>query len=190
MRKYLLVLSLLAIVSGCSSPAAYKEVFNGAPTYNQKDFTVSKDALYPAVTKAVCSQNFTIESEDETKGSLAAKRLFQKGQKNITIALQIKITSNGNKGSTLFLNATQTTERVYIADRTRFFLWIIPLPGGGGKEATRTKEEEKVIDDKEFYNNFFAAVEKSIVPETPPASNVPKTQGNSTNQEIESSANH
>jgi hypothetical protein len=156
---------MLLILSGCSTPAVYKEVFNGIPAYNQKYFTVSADKLYPAAIKAICSQNFTIANADAAKQIITAKRVFYKGSRNITIALQTNIISNGENSSVLFFNATQATERVFVADRTRFFLWIIPLPGGGGKEATRVREEEKVIDDKEFYKNFFAAVEKFLVSE-------------------------
>ena len=49
-----------------------------------------------------------------------------------------------------------------MADRTRFFLWLIPLPGGGGKEASKIKEEEKTIEDKEFYQRFFEEIEEGI----------------------------
>ena len=49
-----------------------------------------------------------------------------------------------------------------MADRTRFFLWLIPLPGGGGKEASKIKEEEKIIEDQEFYQRFFEEIEEEI----------------------------
>ena len=162
MKKYLFVVLMSLVISGCSAPAAYKEVFNGAPSYNQKDFAVSADKLYLAAVKAVYAHNFTIENEDATKQTITAKRVSQKGKRNTTILLHAKIMSGGEGSSTLFFNAVEITERVFIADRTRFFLWIIPLPGGGGKEATRVKEGEKIIEDKEFYKNFFSAVEKSI----------------------------
>lgn len=55
-----------------------------------------------------------------------------------------------------------TTERSYVADRTRFFLFIVPLPGGGGNEASTVKEGEKVINDKNFCKKFFDEIEKTI----------------------------
>ncbi|OQX53929.1 MAG: hypothetical protein B5M48_02070 [Candidatus Omnitrophica bacterium 4484_213] len=47
------------------------------------------------------------------------------------------------------------SERLFVADRTRFFLWLIPLPGGGDKEVSKIKEEEKIIEDRKFYQRFF-----------------------------------
>ena len=44
-----------------------------------------------------------------------------------------KITLNGENSSTLYLDAIQTTERLFVSDHARFFLFLIPLPGGGGK---------------------------------------------------------
>jgi hypothetical protein len=61
----------------------------------------------------------------------------------------------GTNKSRLYLSAVETTERSYVSDRTRFFLFIIPLPGGGGKEASQIKEGEKVVQDKVFYRKFF-----------------------------------
>ena len=68
--------------------------------------------------------------------------------------------------TTLFLSAIETTERLYVSDRTRFFLLIIPLPGGGGKQATKIKEKERPVEDRKFYQQFLDAIEKEIRTET------------------------
>jgi hypothetical protein len=140
----------------------YKEVFKDKPNYNQKEFPVSKEALYRAVIKAIYPKSFIVEEEDVERGFILAKRSFQRGKRTIVLALQARVVSEAEDKSTLYLNALQTTERLYVADRTRFFFWIIPLPGGGGKEAIKVKEGERIIENKEFYQNFFKAVEKEI----------------------------
>lgn len=151
------------MINGCSTTSVYKEVFKEKPIHNSKEFTVYKDILYQATIRTVCSKNFIIEREDEDKGFILAKRSFQKGKRTIVLALQAKIDSDEeNKSSTLYLNALQTTERLFIADHTRFFLFVIPLPGGGGKEATVIKEGEKIVKDKKFYKKFFSAIEEQI----------------------------
>ena len=149
-------------ISGCATIPVYKEVFKENATYNQREFPVSKDVLYQTAIKTICSKNFIIEEENGEKGFILAKRSFQKGKRAIVLTLQAKITYDGEGKSTLYLNALQTTEKLFVADRTRFLLWVIPLPGGGGKEASRVKEGEKIIEDKEFYQNFFSAVEEKI----------------------------
>ena len=149
------------LIVGCATPA-YKEVFREESTYNQKEFSVSKDILYKAIIKAICSRNFIIEKEEEGKGFILAKRYFQRGKRNIILALQVKIIPDQENKSTVYLSALETTEKLYIADRTRFFLFIIPLPGGGGKEASQIKEGEKIIKDKQFYQDFFSVIEDEI----------------------------
>ena len=157
----------LCVISGCASAPAYKEVFEEKPAYNSREFSVGADALHQATVRALCSRNFIIEKEDADNGFILARRSFQKGKRTFILALQAKINSQGedNSSSVLYLNALQTTERLYVADRTRFFLFIVPLPGGGGKEATKIKEEEKTIEDREFYQKFFSAVEVEIAGE-------------------------
>lgn len=161
-RAVILFLVTCFFIAGCATVPVHKEIFREGPTYNQKEFSVSKDILYQAVIKVVCSKNFIIKEENKEKGFILAKRPFQKGKRTIVLALQAKITADEENRSALYLNALQTTERFFVADRTRFFLWLIPLPGGGGKEASKVKEREKTIEDKEFYQNFFSAVEEGI----------------------------
>jgi hypothetical protein len=163
MNKKLWILSGYALVcSGCASTPVYKDVFNEKPAFNQKAFPVAQEKLYQAALRTICSKNFLIEKESEQKDFFVGRRAFQKGKRTTVLILQAKIMPDSESSSTIYLNALETTERSYVADRTRFFLFIIPLPGGGGKEATEVKEGEKVIEDKEFYGNFFAEIEKSL----------------------------
>lgn len=163
-KERLAVLSIcIFLFSGCAGAPVYKSVFKEKGGYNQREFSDSKEKLYLATMKTICSKNFIIEKESEGKDFILAKRSFQKGKKTTVLVLQAKIVSDSDNASTLYLNALQIAERSYVADRTRFFLFIIPLPGGGGKEATQVKEEEKAIEDEEFYRNFFAEVEQQCL---------------------------
>jgi len=162
MRRFVCLLCLVFFLSGCATFSPSKEVFKEKATYNSKEFSVSNDILYQVIIKVIYSQNFAIENEDKEKGFILAKRYFQKGKRNIILVLQAKIIPDKEDKSLLYLNALQTTERLFVADRTRFFLWLIPLPGGGGKEASKIKEEEKIIEDKEFYQRFFKEIEEEI----------------------------
>ena len=149
------------LLSGCATFNPSKEVFKEKATYNSREFSLPPDLLYQAVIKVIYSQQFAIEKEDKEKGFILAKRYFQKGKRNIILILQAKIIPEIDK-SILYLNALQTSERLFVADRTRFFLWLIPLPGGGGKEASKIKEEEKIIEDRKFYQRFFDRIEEEI----------------------------
>ena len=162
MRKFACFFCLVFFLSGCATFSPSKEVFKEKSTYNSREFPVSSDLLYQAIIKVICSQNFVIDNEDKAKGFILAKRYFQQGKRNIIVILQAKTISDREDKSALYLNALQTTERLFVADRTRFFLWLIPLPGGGGKEASKIKEEEKIIEDREFYQRFFDEIEKEI----------------------------
>jgi hypothetical protein len=158
--KQVCALALFAlIVCGCATPA-YKDVFKDEPDSNSKSFAVNRDILYQATLRAICARNFIIEKEDQEKGFILAKRSFQRGRKTIILVLQANASSDEAQKTTLFLNAMETTERYYVADRTRFFLWLVPLPGGGGKEGTSIKEGERIIEDKTFYQNFFVEIEE------------------------------
>ena len=108
------------------------------------------------------SKKFVVDHEDQASGLITAKRVFSKSYQNVAVVVQTKIISQGDKEQELYLNGVQTTERNYVADRTRFFLFIVPLPGGGGKEVTKAKESEIIIDDKDFYKDLFDAVQKEL----------------------------
>jgi hypothetical protein len=149
-------------IAGCGTGKVYREIMKDKPSYNSREFSVSPDILYQAVMRIIYSKNFIVEKENQKDGFILAKRYFQKGKRNVILALQAKILPYADNKSLLYLNAFQTTERLYVADRTRFFMFIIPLPGGGGKEATKVKEGEKIIEDKKFYGELFSAIENEI----------------------------
>ena len=159
-RNWFLIF-ILFLCAGCAT-AAYKEVFRDAPAYNRKEFSVDKEILYKATLRAIIAKNFMVEKEDKENSFILAKRSFHQGKRTTVLLLQAKLVSDDENKTTLYLNALQTTERVYVADRTRFFLWIIPLPGGGGKEGSNIKEKEEVIEDKEFYRKFFAVIDEEL----------------------------
>ena len=159
-RNWFLILTIF-LFAGCATPV-YKEVFRDTPSFNSKEFLANKDRLYKATLRAIIAKNFMVEKEDQENIFILAKRSFQQGRRTIVLLLQAKLTADEENKTTLYLSALQTTERVYVADRTRFFLWIIPLPGGGGKEGSSIKEKEEIIEDKEFYQNFFAVINDEL----------------------------
>lgn len=166
MRNLIYLLVIVILVGGCGTPSVYREVFKNSPSqYNSRTFSCSQNLVYAALLKALYSRQFIVENENKETGDLLAKRSFQKGKRSITLLLQTKMVTNED-GTTLFLSAIETTERLYVSDRTRFFLLVIPLPGGGGKEATKIKEQERPIEDRKFYQQFFDAIEKEIQPGT------------------------
>ncbi|MFZ2356594.1 MAG: hypothetical protein WAW67_02065 [Candidatus Omnitrophota bacterium] len=162
MKKKIIFILLAIFLSGCASSHVYKEVMKEGPAYNTKEFSVSKDILYKAVEKTILSKNFMIEKQDPEDNFILAKRSFQKGKRTIVLLLQGKITTEGENKSTVFLNAIETKEANYVADHTRFFLWIVPLPGGGGKEASRIKEGEEAVKDKKFYQQLLSEITEEI----------------------------
>ncbi|MFA5119394.1 MAG: DUF2242 domain-containing protein [Candidatus Omnitrophota bacterium] len=158
-----IIISLICLFTftGCATPV-YREVFNEKESYNSREFSVPANILYQATSRAVCAKNFIIEKEDVDKGFILAKRSFQRGKRSIVLVVQAKMDTSCNDKTMLYLSALQTTEMYYVSDHTRFFLFIVPLPGGGGKNASQVKEGEKVIDDKEFYKNFFAEIQREV----------------------------
>lgn len=153
---------IIFFLNACAAPSAYRQVFKDTTTYNSKEFNVSKDALHSAVVKSFLEKKFIISSEDEEKGNILSERAFQKRKRSFTVVVQGKITTCSEGRSKLYLNAKETVERLYVSDRTRFFLWLIPLPGGGGKQASKVIEREKLIEDEQFYKNFFTIVENNL----------------------------
>jgi len=159
--KLLGLVAGMAVIAGCATPV-YKNVFKEAESYNTKVFPVPQSALFSAVTRAVLSKNFIIEKEESDKAFILARRSFQQGKRTTALVMQAKMVPMAESKTTLYLNGIQTTEVYFVADRTRFFLFLIPLPGGGGKQVSQIKEGEKVIEDKAFYQDFFALVDNEI----------------------------
>jgi hypothetical protein len=153
-------LALMVLFLGACATPAYKDVFKDKPAYNSRSFSANQDILYQATLRAICGRNFIIEEEDQGKGVILAKRSFQRGKRTIVLVLQANASLDAAGKTTLFLNALETTERHYVADRTRFFLWLVPLPGGGGKQGESVKEGERIIEDKTFYQNFFVEIQE------------------------------
>ncbi len=157
-----LLLTGIIAISGCATPV-YRDVFKEKESYNSREYAVPADILNQAVTRAICSRNFIIEQEAVEKGVVLAKRSFQQGKRTVVLVLQAKLDSLSDDKTMLYLTALQTTETYYVSDHTRFFLFLVPLPGGGGKNASQVKEGEKVIDDKNFYQDFFNAIQKEVL---------------------------
>lgn len=158
--RCLLVAALSIALSGCAAPA-YRQVFQEKPAGNYREFAAPLGDLYSAVTKVMCSRSFIIESEDKEKGFVLGKRSFQRGRQTIVLLIQGKFVGDKNGRSTVFVNAIETTESVYVSDRTRFLLFVLPLPGGG-KETTTVKTAERTVQDHKFYSDFFSEVEKEL----------------------------
>ncbi|MCK5580193.1 MAG: DUF2242 domain-containing protein [Candidatus Omnitrophica bacterium] len=163
MQKLIIFLLLMSFsFVGCGTTKMYSEVFKEDTSYNSREYQVASPDLFNIILKTFYSKGFIVDSEDKENGMIVAKKIFQKGKRNIVVALQAKIILDGEIGSSVFLNAVQTTEKLYVADRTRFFMFLIPLPGGGGKQATKVQEGEIIINDKDFYSEFFALIEAKI----------------------------
>ena len=79
----------------------------------------------------------------------------------IHLLLAVRVQGLQGGGSVLYVNAIQTTRRLYVKKEYWKFL-IIPTPFTKSKEAEVVKEEEKTIEDKDFYRNFFEAVEEEL----------------------------
>lgn len=161
LQKIILFLGII-FIAGCSSVPVYKEIQKDNGHDNVRSFMATAAQLQKALMKTLLSKQFTIDKEDAAAGTMNASRYFSQSRNNIVVVFQSRMLAEDASHQQLFLNAIQTTQRNYIADRTRFLLWLIPLPGGGGKEVTKTKESEATINDKSFYDDLFKAIEKNI----------------------------
>jgi len=162
MRKIFFIPLFIFLLSGCATFNPSKEVFNEKTNINSKTYNTSIDTCYKAVKQVILKRNFNISYEDKELNRIQAERFFQKRKKTIILVLAANLQPLEENQTTVYLNAIQTTEKVYKRSHRRFFLWIIPLPGGGGVEAERVKEGEQTIEDKEFYQQFFREIEEEI----------------------------
>lgn len=162
MRKFVCLLCLVFFLSGCATFSPSEEVFKEKANINSRTYDISIDVCLDALKQAILKKNFSLTYEDKEAKRLQATRYFQKGKRSTVIVLNANLQSLEENKTTVFLNAIQTTEKLYAKSHTRFFLGLIPLPGGGGEEAERIKEGEKTIEDKEFYEGFFKEIEEEI----------------------------
>jgi hypothetical protein len=162
-RTFWIILATFSL-AGCAQPY-YRQVCNEQPVANARHFAATPGPVYNAAIQAMLERNFILEKEDKENGFLLGKRTLQDGRRTASILLQAKIIASGSDASIVYLNAVQTTEISYVADRTRFFLFLIPLPGGGGKQCSSVKEGEKTIRDPKFYESIFVSIEKAAAAE-------------------------
>lgn len=162
MKKFTCLLCLVLFLSGCATFSPSKELFKGKENINSRTFDTSIDNCFNALKQVILKKNFSLRYEDEKLEKLQAIRYFQKGKRSIAIVLNANLQLIEENKTTIYLNAIQTTEKLYTKSHARFFLGLIPLPGGGGETAERLKEGERTIEDKKFYQEFFGEVGKEI----------------------------
>ncbi|MEI7999134.1 MAG: hypothetical protein WCH62_06490 [Candidatus Omnitrophota bacterium] len=158
---FILALTVLTL-AGCAGAPVYKQIQKDNATYNSRTFTATSEELQKALSQMLLSKKFQIDKEDDVAGIVLASRYFTHSRNNTVVVLQGKMFAQGEGRQKLFLNAIETTQRNYVVDRTRFLLWVVPLPGGGGKEVTKTKESEASIEDASFYTDLFDAVGRNL----------------------------
>jgi len=162
MRKFACVLFFIFFLSGCATFSPSGEVFKEKANINSRIYDASINACLDVLKQVILRRNFSLVSEDKEAKRLQATRYFQKGRRSIVIVLNANLQSPGENKTTVYLNAVQTTEKLYAQSHTRFFLFIIPLPGGGGEEAVKLKEGEITVEDKKFYEGFFEEIAEEI----------------------------
>ncbi len=164
MEKKLFILSLgILFLSGCATFSPSEEVFKEKANINSRTYDASVNACFDVLKQVILKKNFSLASEDKEAKRLQATRYFQKGRRSIVIVLNANLQSPGENKTTVYLNAVQSTEKLYSQSHTRFFLGIVPLPGGGGETAERLKEGEITIEDQKFYEGFFDEIKDEII---------------------------
>ena len=158
------LVSFVFLCFGCASsqPSVYREVMKDDAQYHMRQFDAAQEPVYNAVVQAALAKKFTLDKEDKSEGMIVGSRTFTRGKRTIVLALQIKLMPQGDDQTKVFLTAVETTEKNYVTDKTRFFLLIVPLPGGGGKVGSSVKESEMVVRDRAFYNDFFKEINKAL----------------------------
>ncbi len=158
------VLSGMAVFAwGCGGPSAHRRVFQGgADVRNSRVYATGTETCWTALMRAALSLNFGVDQQDPERRSLQASRYFKEGGRTTRITLKASLQPVGEGRTTLYVTAVQATERLYARSHRRFFLWVIPLPGGGGTEASRVREGEWTVDDRQFYDAFFQTVQREL----------------------------
>lgn len=151
------------LLSGCSGPSAYNRVFKKPEQHNSRTYPASLETCWLAVNRAALSLNFGIDKEEKEKGLLEASRYFQEGKRTTTLVLKASLQPASEGSTTVYANAIEKQERVYVKTHQRISLFIIPVPWGDrGKEASRVTEGEKTVTDTKFYEAFFEAVGREL----------------------------
>lgn len=161
-RIGLVIITGVLFLSGCATFSPSEEVFKEKANINSKTYDVSINACFDTLRQVVLRKNFFLVSEDKEAKRLQATRYFQKGRRSIVIVLNASLQSLEENKTTVYLNAVQTTEKVYAQSHTRFLLGLIPLPGGGGETAERLKEGERTVEDQKFYEGFLEEIGEEI----------------------------
>lgn len=163
MRTWWLTALVAGLLAGCGGPSTYERVFAHAPQrMNGRSYAADTESCWRAVNRAVLGLNFGIDEQDQTMHALRASRHFTKGRRTTTVQLRVNL-EQGESGQTLiYANAVERSERLFTRSHRRFFLWVLPLPGGGGIEANRVLEREATVEDGHFYDGFFGAVEEQL----------------------------
>ena len=162
MRLATAILAVL-LLAGCSGPSAYQRVFKKPEQHNSRTYPASLDTCWLAVNRAALSLNFGIDKEEKEKGLMEATRHFQEGKKTTTLVLKASLQPESSTSTTVYANAIEKRERVYVRTHQRISFFIIPVPWGDrGKEASRVTEGEKTVEDKKFYEAFFEAVGREL----------------------------
>lgn len=157
------VLTACILLSGCSGPSAYHRVFKKPEQHNSRTYPANLETCWLAVNRAALSLNFGIEKEEKGKGLLEASRYFQEGKRTTTLVLKASLQPASEDETTVYANAVEKRERVYVKTHQRISLFIIPVPWGDrGKEASRVTEGEKTVEDRKFYEAFFEAVGREL----------------------------
>ena len=161
-QRTLAIASVLLCVAGCAGPSAYERVFKDREHFNANTYPVDLETCWAAANRVVLALNFGIDHQEKEHGAVQASRSFKEGQRTTSILLKVNLQPDGERRTRVYVHAVQATERVFTRSHTRFFLWIIPLPGGGGIEANRVKEGEWTVEDKQFYDGFFKALDQEL----------------------------
>ncbi|MEW5894422.1 MAG: hypothetical protein AB1650_01505 [Candidatus Omnitrophota bacterium] len=168
MKKFLIVMGGIALLAGCAYQPQ-RQILKEDEVGNSRTLGASRQAVYNAFLKTALLKNFIIKEEDAAVGSILAERAVEKGKRTYIVSLQARIFEDAPEKSSLFINGSERCERTFVRDNTRFFLFIIPLPGGGGKEASSIVESVKALRDHRFYDDFFSMVQANIIEPTSPA---------------------
>lgn len=162
-RSFMAIGAAVSLLAGCSGPSAYHRVFKHADQHNARTYPASLETCWLAVSRAALSLNFGIDKEEKDQGLLEASRAFQEGKRTTTITLKVSLQPASGASTTVYANAVERQERVYVRTHQRITLFIIPVPWGDrGKEASRVTEGEKTVTDRKFYEAFFEAVGQEL----------------------------